>query len=136
MLIHAGGRLVGRHKGSAWRIVKSLPCFASQTADLNANLSTRKMSDAAKRPKVYITRNVHDNGVELLGKTCDVIQWQSDEPVPRNELLQGVAGVDALFCLLSDKIDKEVIQAAGKPLECDLGQRNRQTGIMNRQIRD
>ncbi len=40
--------------------------------------------------------------------------WDSDEPVPRAELLKGVAGAHGLLCLLSDKIDAEVLDAAGK----------------------
>lgn len=40
-------------------------------------------------------------------------QWDSDEPVPRTELLKRVQGVHGLLCLLSDKIDAEVLDAAG-----------------------
>lgn len=39
--------------------------------------------------------------------------WDSDEPVPRSELLKGVQGAHGLLCLLSDKIDTEVLDAAG-----------------------
>lgn len=39
--------------------------------------------------------------------------WDSDEPLPRAELLKRVQGVDGLLCLLSDKIDAEVLDAAG-----------------------
>lgn len=39
--------------------------------------------------------------------------WDSDEPLSRAELLKGVQGVDGLLCLLSDKIDAEVLDAAG-----------------------
>lgn len=39
--------------------------------------------------------------------------WDSDEPVPRAELLKGVQGAHGLLCLLSDKIDTEVLDAAG-----------------------
>lgn len=43
--------------------------------------------------------------------------WDSDEPVPRAELLQGVAGAHGLLCLLSDRIDAEVLEAAGPNLK-------------------
>lgn len=39
--------------------------------------------------------------------------WDSDEPLSRAELLKGVQGVDGLLCMLSDKIDIEVLDAAG-----------------------
>ncbi len=40
--------------------------------------------------------------------------WDSDDaPVPRKELLQKVKGVDALLCVLTEKIDAELLDAAG-----------------------
>lgn len=39
--------------------------------------------------------------------------WDSDEPVSRAELLRGVQGAHGLLCLLSEKIDAEVLDAAG-----------------------
>ncbi|KAH0628461.1 hypothetical protein JD844_009668 [Phrynosoma platyrhinos] len=59
---------------------------------------------------------------ELLPDTqlrviCSVQQWDSDEPIPQSELLAGIAGKDGLFCLLSDRIDKEVLDAAGPSLK-------------------
>jgi len=42
--------------------------------------------------------------------------WDSDDvPVPRKELLQKVKGVDALLCVLTEKIDAELLDAAGQP---------------------
>ena len=43
-----------------------------------------------------------------------VTQWDSEATVPRDELLKGVKNVDALFCLLTDKIDADVLESAGK----------------------
>lgn len=40
-------------------------------------------------------------------------QWDSDEPVPRADLIKGIQGAHGLLCLLSDKIDAEVLEAAG-----------------------
>lgn len=40
--------------------------------------------------------------------------WDSDDiSVPRKELLQNVKGVDALLCVLTEKIDAELLDAAG-----------------------
>lgn len=40
--------------------------------------------------------------------------WDSDDaPVPRKELLQKVKGVDGLLCVLTEKIDAELLDAAG-----------------------
>ncbi|XP_038649429.1 glyoxylate reductase/hydroxypyruvate reductase-like [Scyliorhinus canicula] len=48
---------------------------------------------------------------------CDVKYWDSDDPVPRTELLKGVTGIDGLYCLLTEKIDKELLDAAGPKLK-------------------
>ena len=44
--------------------------------------------------------------------------WDSSEPVPRAELLKGVERADGLLCMLTDKIDAEVLDAAGHPHIC------------------
>lgn len=44
---------------------------------------------------------------------CDLLLWDSDEPVPRSELLKKVEGAHGILCLLSDRIDAEVLNAAG-----------------------
>ena len=43
--------------------------------------------------------------------------YPKDEIIPRKELLRSVKGVDALLPLLTDKIDGEVMDAAGKNLK-------------------
>lgn len=68
------------------------------------------------RPRVFITRNVPESGPALLKAHCDVTQWESDDPIPRGQLLKSVQGVNALFCLLTDKIDRELLDAAGPGL--------------------
>lgn len=46
--------------------------------------------------------------------------WDSDEPVPRAELLKKVEGAHGLLCLLSDRIDAEVLDAAGTLVSASL----------------
>ena len=72
------------------------------------------MSSSTKNlPSVFVTRRVPMSGIELLRQHCNLTQWNNDEPIPREELLKNVAGKDALFCLLTEKIDDEVLEAAG-----------------------
>lgn len=71
----------------------------------------------AAKWNVYVTRLVPQKGIESLSEECNISQWTSDNPVPRDELLKNVADVDALFCLLTDKIDKAVLDAAGSKLK-------------------
>uniref|UniRef100_A0A4W3HIM3 Glyoxylate reductase/hydroxypyruvate reductase n=1 Tax=Callorhinchus milii TaxID=7868 RepID=A0A4W3HIM3_CALMI len=49
--------------------------------------------------------------------SCTIGQWDSDEPVTRQELLKGIAGAHGLYCMLTDKIDEEILQAAGPNLK-------------------
>ncbi|XP_035619121.1 glyoxylate reductase/hydroxypyruvate reductase-like isoform X1 [Oncorhynchus keta] len=69
--------------------------------------------------KVFITRRIPQEGLKILSQAgvCKVLMWDSDEPVSRAELLKGVAGAHGLLCLLSDKIDTEVLDAAGPNLK-------------------
>lgn len=74
---------------------------------------------SVKGSKVYITRRVPSGGIKLLEEAgCQLKQWAHDDAVPSDELLKGVSGVDAIFCLLSDKIDKAVLDAAGEYKSC------------------
>ncbi len=61
------------------------------------------------RPKVFITRKIPDAGIKLLKKYCDVRVYSKDQIIPRKELLNGVKWCDALLTLLTDRIDKEVL---------------------------
>ena len=78
------------------------------------------MTMMTRAPSVYVTRRIPPRGLELLQESkLDITQWDSDDPVPREELLKNIPGKDALFCLLTDKIDKAVIDAAGRILSAD-----------------
>ncbi|HZJ25393.1 MAG TPA: D-glycerate dehydrogenase [Anaerolineales bacterium] len=69
------------------------------------------------KPKVFVTRNIPEKGFELIKDFCDVDLWAGEMPPGRADLLQRVRGVDSLLCLLTDKIDAEVMDAAGKQLK-------------------
>lgn len=56
------------------------------------------------------TSLLHESFISIR---CEVSMWDSDEPLSRAELLKGVQGVDGVLCMLSDKIDIEVLDAAG-----------------------
>ena len=56
-------------------------------------------------------------GIKILKEAgCELTFWDSDEAIPDEELVKNVPGIDALFCLLTDKIDNNVLEAAGKGL--------------------
>ncbi|XP_019935889.2 glyoxylate reductase/hydroxypyruvate reductase-like isoform X2 [Paralichthys olivaceus] len=69
--------------------------------------------------KVFVTRRIPQEGLKILSAAaeCEVSLWDSSEPVPRAELLKGVQKADGLLCMLTDKIDAEVLDAAGPNLK-------------------
>ncbi|XP_070769373.1 glyoxylate reductase/hydroxypyruvate reductase isoform X2 [Enoplosus armatus] len=77
------------------------------------------MQTAGKLMKVFVTRRIPQEGMKILSTAgvCEVSLWDSDEPVSRAELLKGVQGAHGLLCLLSDKVDAEVLDAAGPNLK-------------------
>ncbi|XP_063409606.1 glyoxylate reductase/hydroxypyruvate reductase-like [Mytilus trossulus] len=66
--------------------------------------------------KVFVTRRIPQPGLNILQQDCDVQFWDSDEAIPQEELLKRVHGVGALLCMLTDKIDEEVLAKAGENL--------------------
>ncbi|XP_030421982.1 glyoxylate reductase/hydroxypyruvate reductase-like [Gopherus evgoodei] len=70
-------------------------------------------------PRIYVTRRIPLDGMKILSQSglCSIEQWDSDEPVPRSELLAKVAGIRGLYCLLTEKIDAKVLDAAGPSLQ-------------------
>ena len=70
-------------------------------------------------PKVFITRNIPAVGPQKLRQQSgwDVQQWEKDEVITRETLLQAVKGCDAILSLLTERIDAELIEAAGPQLK-------------------
>ena len=63
--------------------------------------------------KVVITGRVPAAAVDMLAAEHDVISWESETLVSRDVLLQRVAGADAIVSLLTEKVDGELLDAAG-----------------------
>ena len=69
------------------------------------------------KPKVFVTRIIPEKGLEMIRNSCDVDLWEDELPPSRAELLQRVQGVNGLLCLLTDRIDGEVMDTAGDQLK-------------------
>lgn len=67
--------------------------------------------------KVYITRRIPEPGIEMIRKEHEVEINPYDRVLTREELLQAVKGKDGILCLLTDKMDAEVFDAAGPQLK-------------------
>lgn len=67
--------------------------------------------------RVVVTGRIPQPGLDLLMEAGhDVVSWDSEAPIPRAELLARVAGADALVTLLTEKVDAELLDAAGPRL--------------------
>jgi lactate dehydrogenase-like 2-hydroxyacid dehydrogenase len=69
------------------------------------------------KPRVVVTRQIPRAGLELVQQTTDVRLWDSDEPIPRATLLEWIKGIDGLYCLLTERIDDELLDATGDSLK-------------------
>ncbi|MDO8754061.1 MAG: NAD(P)-dependent oxidoreductase, partial [Anaerolineales bacterium] len=69
------------------------------------------------RPKIFITRIIHDPGLLLVKEHFHADIWTQDLPPSRDELIERARGVDGLLCLLTEKIDGELMDAIGPQLK-------------------
>jgi len=62
---------------------------------------------------VYATRLIPDAGLQMLRDRCQMVEVNPhDRVLTREELLRAVVGRDGVLCLLTDRIDAEVLDAA------------------------
>jgi glyoxylate reductase len=69
------------------------------------------------KPKVFVTRIIPDKGFDLVKEACEVDLWTEELPPPYEVLLERVRGVDGLLCLLTDRIDSQLMDTAGPQLK-------------------
>lgn len=68
--------------------------------------------------KVFITRKLPGKAlVQLTNAGHEVVVEDADRPIERSVLLSKVNGVEAIISLLTEKIDEEVLVAAGPSLK-------------------
>ncbi len=75
-----------------------------------------KMTPMNNNATVLVTRRIPSPLLERIEADCTVRYWDSDDTIPRAELLDQAAGVDGIYCLITDRIDGEVLNAAGPSL--------------------
>ncbi len=68
-------------------------------------------------PRVFVTRIIPDQGLRLIQDFCNVDLWTDELPPSRDVLMKHVQGMDGLLSLLTDRIDGEVMDAAGSQLK-------------------
>ncbi|HEX8862713.1 MAG TPA: D-glycerate dehydrogenase [Actinomycetes bacterium] len=60
--------------------------------------------------RVLVTRQLPPGGLDPL-QGHELLQRDGDQPLSHQELVEAAAGVEAIVCLLTDRIDQEVLSA-------------------------
>lgn len=64
------------------------------------------------KPKILLTRKLPDACLEPLHQFFDVTMNPHDRVMTKSEILKEITNKDALLCLLTDNIDKDILNAA------------------------
>ncbi|MBI2644190.1 MAG: D-glycerate dehydrogenase [Candidatus Wildermuthbacteria bacterium] len=68
--------------------------------------------------RVFVTRKIPGQGIAMLKQRgYDVEVWSGNKSPSQKDIMQKATGADALLCLLTDKIDGEVMDAIGPQLK-------------------
>ena len=91
---------------------------ATKSTVASAHSAYASIMASSSRPKVLVTRGDHDPGaIQRLAQYCEVEVCPEPRAYTRAELLKGVKGKDALLILPHDKINEELVNAAGPQLK-------------------
>ena len=66
------------------------------------------------KPKVFATHRLFDPARKILEEHCDVEYWEKPGRPTREEVLRRVENKEGLICLLTEKVNDELLQAAPK----------------------
>ena len=66
------------------------------------------------KPKIYATHELFEPAREILNANCDIQYWSKSERPPREEVLRTIRDKEGLICLLTEKINDELLRAAPK----------------------
>ncbi|MBI4966263.1 MAG: D-glycerate dehydrogenase [Desulfomonile tiedjei] len=69
------------------------------------------------RPRIFVTRRLPEGAMKLLDENFEVECNPHNRVLTREELLAGVNGKDGILPLLTDRIDDELLDAAGPQLK-------------------
>ncbi|MGI8704170.1 MAG: 2-hydroxyacid dehydrogenase [Candidatus Limnocylindrales bacterium] len=68
------------------------------------------------RPPVFVARRIPEPGLQSVRDATQADLWEDELPPPRDELLRRVAGKHGILTLLTDRVDDELLDAAGPDL--------------------
>jgi glyoxylate reductase len=64
------------------------------------------------KPKLVITRHLPPESLAIVAPHFQIFHWNKGNAIPRKLLLKQLKDADALLCLLTEKIDPELLAAA------------------------
>jgi len=67
--------------------------------------------------KIFVTREIPEIGINLLKEKGHEVSIGPEGSISKEELLEGVKGVDAILSVLTEEINGEVMDVAGKQLK-------------------
>ncbi len=62
---------------------------------------------------VFVTRQIPEEGLRILRESTEVRVNPANRVLSKEEIIQGVQGCQGLLCLLTDRIDEEVMETSG-----------------------
>jgi glyoxylate reductase len=68
------------------------------------------------KPKVFVTRMIPQAGLDRLTESVDLEVWPDELPPSYETLRARVQGIEGLLCMLSDRIDRPLLESAGGSL--------------------
>jgi len=66
------------------------------------------------KPKVFATHQLFEGARQILDAAVDVEYWANEERPPREEVLRHVKDKEGLVCLLTEKVNDELLRVAPK----------------------
>ncbi|MGC8913260.1 MAG: 2-hydroxyacid dehydrogenase [Thermoplasmata archaeon] len=61
--------------------------------------------------RVFVTRKIPDEGIKILERECRIEMFPEERIPEKHEIIEGAKDKEGILCLLTDTIDKDVIDA-------------------------
>lgn len=66
------------------------------------------------KPRVYVTRQIFPDALDLIEKSAELELWPDDEPPSPEQLMEAMSNVDGAIINVMDRIDAPLLDAAPK----------------------
>ena len=66
------------------------------------------------KPKVFVTRLIPDEGLDMIRGVSEMTVWQEELPPPREVLFEQAREAEGLLSLLTDRVDESLMDSAPK----------------------